>query len=95
MIARNYDGNSSYGSDSNRTSTAPFKCFLELTYATITKLLQDEQAKQAWLKQVSERWPKVAEWLKEILYNSQTQPKWLSANYRDVVMTQFGQGRIG
>lgn len=69
--------------------------FLELTYATITKLLQDEQAKQAWLKQVSERWPKVAEWLKEILYNSQTQPKWLSANYRDVVMTQFGQGRIG
>ena len=27
----------------------------ELTYATITKLLQDEQAKQAWLKQVSER----------------------------------------
>ena len=67
----------------------------ELTYATITKLLQDEQAKQAWLKQVSERWPKVAEWLKEILYNSQTQPKWLSANYRDVVMTQFGQSRIG
>ena len=57
--------------------------------------MQDEQAKQAWLKQVSERWPKVAEWLKEILYNSQTQPKWLSANYRDVVMTQFGQSRIG
>ncbi len=57
--------------------------------------MQDEQAKQAWLKQVSERWPKVAEWLKEILYNCQTQPKWLSANYRDVVMTQFGQGRIG
>lgn len=71
-----------------------FQVFLELTYATITKLLQDEQAKQAWLKQVSERWPKVAEWLKEILYNSQTQPKWLSANYRDVVMTQFGQSRI-
>ncbi|MFH4171023.1 FAD-dependent monooxygenase, partial [Acinetobacter baumannii] len=34
-------------------------------------------------------------WLKKILYNSPTQPKWLSANYRDVVMTQFGQGRIG
>ena len=31
----------------------------ELTYATITKLLQDEQAKQAWLKQVSERLPKL------------------------------------
>ena len=54
---------------------------LESTYTTTTKLLQDEQAKQAWLKQVSERWSKVAEWLKEILYNSQTQPKWLSANY--------------
>lgn len=29
------------------------------------------------------------------MYNSQTQPKWLSANYRDVVLTQFGQGRVG
>ncbi|MFI7862406.1 FAD-dependent oxidoreductase, partial [Acinetobacter baumannii] len=69
--------------------------FWSLPTPQLQSFLQDEQAKQAWLKQVSERWPKVAEWLKEILYNCQTQPKWLSANYRDVVMTQFGQGRIG
>lgn len=69
--------------------------FWSLPTPQLQSFLQDEQAKQTWLKQVSERWPKVAEWLKEILYNSQTQPKWLSANYRDVVMTQFGQGRIG
>ncbi|MCH2018383.1 MULTISPECIES: FAD-dependent oxidoreductase [Acinetobacter] len=69
--------------------------FWSLPTPQLQSFLQDEQAKQAWLKQVSERWSKVAEWLKEILYNSQTQPKWLSANYRDVVLTQFGQGRVG
>jgi len=69
--------------------------FWSLPTPQLQSFLQDEQAKQTWLKQVSERWPKVAEWLKEILYNSQTQPTWLSANYRDVVMSQFGQGRIG
>ncbi|ENV95876.1 hypothetical protein F937_00547 [Acinetobacter calcoaceticus ANC 3680] len=69
--------------------------FWSLPTAQLPKFLKDEQSKQTWLNQVSERWPDVAEWLKQILYNNQIQPKWLSAQYRDVVMTQFGQGRIG
>ncbi|QSB55450.1 FAD-dependent monooxygenase [Acinetobacter calcoaceticus] len=69
--------------------------FWSLPTAQLPTFLKDEQSKQTWLNQVSERWPDVAEWLKQILYNNQIQPKWLSAQYRDVVMTQFGQGRIG
>jgi len=69
--------------------------FWSLPTAQLPTFLKDEQSKQTWLNQVSERWPNVAEWLKQILYNNQIQPKWLSAQYRDVVMTQFGQGRIG
>jgi 2-polyprenyl-6-methoxyphenol hydroxylase-like FAD-dependent oxidoreductase len=69
--------------------------FWSLPTAQLPTFLKDEQSKQTWLSQVSERWPDVAEWLKQILYNNQIQPKWLSAQYRDVVMTQFGQGRIG
>jgi 2-polyprenyl-6-methoxyphenol hydroxylase-like FAD-dependent oxidoreductase len=41
--------------------------FWSLPTPQLQSFLQDEQAKQAWLKEVSERWPKVAEWLKEIL----------------------------
>ncbi|MGN2485276.1 FAD-dependent oxidoreductase [Acinetobacter calcoaceticus] len=69
--------------------------FWSLPTAQLPTFLKDEQSKQTWLNQVSERWPDVAEWLKQILCNNQIQPKWLSAQYRDVVMTQFGQGRIG
>ncbi|MNH53212.1 FAD-dependent oxidoreductase [Acinetobacter calcoaceticus] len=69
--------------------------FWSLPTAQLPTFLKDEQSKQTWLNQVSERWPDVAEWLKQILYNNQIQPTWLSAQYRDVVMTQFGQGRIG
>ncbi|MBP2604906.1 FAD-dependent oxidoreductase [Acinetobacter calcoaceticus] len=69
--------------------------FWSLPTAQLPTFLKDEQSKQTWLNQVSERWPDVAEWLKQILHNNQIQPKWLSAQYRDVVMTQFGQGRIG
>lgn len=69
--------------------------FWSLPTAQLPTFLKDKQSKQTWLNQVSERWPDVAEWLKQILYNNQIQPKWLSAQYRDVVMTQFGQGRIG
>jgi len=35
--------------------------FWSLPTPQLQSFLQDEQAKQAWLKQVSERWPKVAE----------------------------------
>lgn len=68
--------------------------FWSLPTSQLQSFLKDESAKQQWLKQVSDRWPDVAEWLKQIVYDEQIQPEWLSAQYRDVVMSQFGQGRI-
>ncbi|EPG35594.1 FAD-dependent oxidoreductase [Acinetobacter colistiniresistens] len=69
--------------------------FWSLPSKQLHTFLEDESAKQQWLKQVSDRWPDVAEWLKQLLSNQQHQPQWLSAQYRDVVMSQFGQERIG
>lgn len=69
--------------------------FWSLPTSQLQSFLKDESAKQQWLKQVGGRWPEVAEWLKQLLANEQNQPQWLSAQYRDVVMSQFGQGRIG
>jgi 2-polyprenyl-6-methoxyphenol hydroxylase-like FAD-dependent oxidoreductase len=33
--------------------------------------------------------------VQQLLLDEQNQPQWLSAQYRDVVMSKFGQGRIG
>ncbi|RSN80708.1 FAD-dependent monooxygenase [Acinetobacter baumannii] len=69
--------------------------FWSLPTAQLDAFLKDESAKQQWLQQVGDRWPEVGDWLKQLLTNEQNQPQWLSAQYRDVVMSQFGQGRIG
>ncbi|EXB25111.1 FAD binding domain protein [Acinetobacter baumannii 1437282] len=69
--------------------------FWSLPTAQLDAFLKDESAKQQWLQQVGNRWPEVGDWLKQLLTNEQNQPQWLSAQYRDVVMSQFGQGRIG
>lgn len=69
--------------------------FWSLPTAQLGAFLKDESAKQQWLQQVGDRWPEVGDWLKQLLMNEQNQPQWLSAQYRDVVMSQFGQGRIG
>lgn len=69
--------------------------FWSLPTAQLGAFLKDESAKQQWLQQVGDRWPEVGDWLKQLLTNEQNQPQWLSAQYRDVVMSQFGQGRIG
>ncbi|EXB45855.1 FAD-dependent oxidoreductase [Acinetobacter sp. 1000160] len=69
--------------------------FWSLPTAQLGAFLKDKSAKQQWLKQVGNRWPEVGDWLKQLLANQQQPPQWLSAQYRDVVMSQFGQGRIG
>ena len=69
--------------------------FWSLPTSQLQSFLKDESAKQQWLKQVSDRWSDVAEWLEQLLLDEHNQPQWLSAQYRDVVMSQYGQGRIG
>ena len=49
----------------------------------------------AWLLYLNRHWPIVAEWLQSIQPHIDDPTKWLSAQYRDVVMTKFGQKRIG
>ena len=56
--------------------------------------------REQWLKQIAEKWPDVATWLGTVIHQ-QTKDgmmqsrQWLSAHYRDVVMSQFGRGRVG
>lgn len=69
--------------------------FWSLPTSQLQSFLKDESAKQQWLKQVSDRWSDVAEWLEQLLLDEHNQPQWLSAQYRDVVMSRYGQGRIG
>ena len=42
------------------------------------------------LKQVSDRWSDVAEMARTTLLDEHNQPQWLSAQYRDVVMSRYG-----
>lgn len=46
------------------------------------------------IHQIASRWPPVAHWLEQITQDQHSSP-WLSAQYRDVVMSKFGQGRLG
>ncbi|WP_293738098.1 NAD(P)/FAD-dependent oxidoreductase [uncultured Acinetobacter sp.] len=69
--------------------------FWSLPTSQLQSFLKTEQSKQDWLKQVSDRWSDVAEWLEQLLLDEHNQPQWLSAQYRDVVMSRYGQGRIG
>lgn len=61
----------------------------------LDSFLLDKTSQQKWLHQVHQRWSKAAEWLETVLPEENNQEKWLSANYRDVVMSKFGEGRIG
>ncbi|MCG2573885.1 FAD-dependent monooxygenase [Acinetobacter sp. ME22] len=67
--------------------------FWSLPSSQLPDFLQQEQQRELWLKQVSKRWSKAADWLEQVTQTSST--TWLSAQYRDVVMSQYGQGRIG
>lgn len=69
--------------------------FWSLPTSQLQSFLKTDESEQNWLQQISKRWPEVAKWLKQLLLDEQNQPQWLSAQYRDVVMSKFGQGRIG
>lgn len=67
--------------------------FWSLPTAQLEHFLQ--QPKSIWLEQIHDRWPIVATWLQKITSNSNRPIQWLSAHYRDVVMSHYGEGRIG
>jgi 2-polyprenyl-6-methoxyphenol hydroxylase-like FAD-dependent oxidoreductase len=69
--------------------------FWSMPTSELDNFLLNKASQQQWLKQVNTRWSKVAEWMETILPDPEESQKWLSANYRDVVMKKFGEGRIG
>lgn len=54
--------------------------------------LKHNSNRDIWLKSVEQRWPVAAEWLAQVVVSHQ---QWLPAHYRDVVLSRYGEGRIG
>lgn len=69
--------------------------FWSLPTAELDGFLKTKAAQQQWLLDVSKRWPNAAEWLEHVIPHPDGPQQWLSANYRDVVLSKFGAGRIG
>lgn len=74
--------------------------FWSMPTPLLDHFLRRAKDREIWLDQIANKWPEVAQWLSTVITKSDdhgdiTSQQWLSANYRDVVMTQFGQGRIG
>ena len=44
---------------------------------------------------MSKRWKPAADWLEQVIAQPEQKSQWLTANYRDVVLSKFGEGRIG
>ena len=71
--------------------------FWSLPTKQLNQFMPDGAAYDAWLHSLNTRWPHAAEWLAQAIPHPQSTEAspWLAAQYRDVVMSRFGQGRIG
>lgn len=69
--------------------------FWSLPTSQLNCFLQNNQSRSDWLKEVSKRWKPAADWLEQVIAHPEEKQQWLSANYRDVVMSKFGEGRLG
>lgn len=69
--------------------------FWSMPSEQLSGFLTSKYSLDMWLKQLNQRWPNVAEWMAHILPHIDDHEKWLSANYRDVVLSKFGQSRFG
>ena len=65
--------------------------FWSLPTAQLNGWMQEKGAREAWLSRVNQRWPIAAQWLETVIERPE---QWFAANYRDVVMRRFAQGRI-
>ena len=69
--------------------------FWSMPTAQLDDFLTSQYSFEHWLLHLHRRWPKVAEWIASIKTQIDVPEHWLSAHYRDVVMSKFGAGRIG
>lgn len=69
--------------------------FWSLPQAELTPFIQQPMAQQQILSKVEQHWPKLRPLLEKSLEHADPETPWLTANYRDVVLHKFGQGRVG
>ncbi|MFW2094739.1 FAD-dependent oxidoreductase [Acinetobacter sp. ULE_I057] len=69
--------------------------FWSLPTDQLGNFLPHQHARLEWLKEVSKRWKPAAEWLEQVIVNPEQKQQWFSAHYRDVVLSKFGERRIG
>ena len=81
------------GATPSHPTTRLSSVFWSLPTAQLQTFLKESGEREQWLNQVSKRWSTAANWLMQVTETSST--TWLAAQYRDVVMSQYGQGRIG
>lgn len=66
--------------------------FWSLPTAQLTGWLNGDRHRGDWLQLVQRRWPVAAEWLAQ---QGVAHQQWLPAHYRDVVLSRYGEGRLG
>lgn len=69
--------------------------FWSLPTSQLQGFMSDSAARSAWLAQIQQRWPQAATWLEQVIDAAHPSTQWLPAQYRDVVMRQYGHNRIG
>ena len=67
--------------------------FWSLPTPMLEHFLRREVDREKWLENIGSKWSDTANWLRTVIGDDSQQ--WLSAQYRDVVMSKMGEGRIG
>ena len=67
--------------------------FWSMPTPMLEHFLRREVDREQWLDHIGSKWPETATWLRTVIDGCSQQ--WLSANYRDVVMSKMGEGRVG
>lgn len=68
--------------------------FWSLPCPKLNTFLKTNAEHERWLQSIESLWPETAIWLKNVISKPEQNPQWLSAHYRDVVLSKFGQGRV-
>lgn len=69
--------------------------FWSMPTPLLEHFLRRSEDRDRWLDRIQCRWPEAATWLNTVINDPAQKQQWLSAYYRDVVMSKFGEGRIG
>ena len=69
--------------------------FWSMPTPQLNHFLRRTEDHPAWIDYIAQKWPDLAHWLEQHVVHPHHQGEWLSAHYRDVVMSKLGSGRVG